>query len=97
MAAKFIKHNDNLWHMQHDILYKPAYTLLEVKLETGEKIEAESGAMVYMSPGIEITTKAKGGVLGALTRYWAVSLFSRIPFPQSQKVWLVLLPRIRVT
>lgn len=58
----------NLHHMQHEILYKPAYTLLEVKLEQGERIEAESGAMVYMSPGIEIATKAKGGVLGALTR-----------------------------
>ena len=54
--------------MKHEILYKPAYTLLEVKLEAGERIEAESGAMVYMSPGIEIATKAKGGVLGALTR-----------------------------
>ena len=54
--------------MQFEILYKPAYTLLEVKLEAGERIEAESGAMVYMSPGIEITTKTKGGVLGALTR-----------------------------
>jgi len=37
--------------MEHEILYKPAYTLLEVKLEAGELIEAESGAMVYMSPG----------------------------------------------
>jgi len=54
--------------MQHEIMYKPAYTLLEVKLEAGERIEAESGAMVYMSPGIEIATKAKGGVFGALTR-----------------------------
>jgi uncharacterized protein (TIGR00266 family) len=54
--------------MQHDIMYKPAYTLLEIKLESGERVEAESGAMVYMSPGIEIATKAKGGVLGALTR-----------------------------
>jgi uncharacterized protein (TIGR00266 family) len=54
--------------MQHEIMYKPAHTLLEVKLEAGESIEAESGAMVYMSPGMEITTKAKGGMFGALTR-----------------------------
>ncbi len=54
--------------MQYEILYKPAYTLLEVKMEAGERIEAESGAMVYMSPGIDIVTKTKGGVLGALTR-----------------------------
>ncbi len=60
--------SENLSIMEHEILYKPAYTLLEVKLEAGERIEAESGAMVYMSPGIEIATKAKGGVLGTLTR-----------------------------
>lgn len=54
--------------MQHEIMYRPAFTLLEVRLEAGERIEAEAGAMVYMSPGIEITTKAKGGVFGALTR-----------------------------
>ncbi len=54
--------------MQHEIMYKPAYTLLEIRLEAGERIEAEAGAMVYMSPGIGISTKAKGGVFGALTR-----------------------------
>lgn len=54
--------------MQYEIMYKPAFTLLEARLEAGERIEAEAGAMVYMSPGIEIVTKAKGGVFGALTR-----------------------------
>lgn len=54
--------------MQHEVRYNPAYSLLEVELETGESIEAEAGAMVYMSPGIEIKTKAKGGVFGALKR-----------------------------
>lgn len=54
--------------MQYEIMYKPAFTLLEARLEAGERIEAEAGAMVYMSPGIEIVTKTKGGVFGALTR-----------------------------
>ncbi len=54
--------------MQYEIMYKPAFTLLEARLEAGERIEAEAGAMVYMSPGIEIVTKTKGGVLGAITR-----------------------------
>lgn len=54
--------------MQYEIMYKPSFTLLEAKMEPGERIEAEAGAMVYMSPGIEIVTKAKGGVLGAFTR-----------------------------
>lgn len=54
--------------MQYEIMYKPAFTLLEAKLEAGERIEAEAGAMVYMSPGIEIVTKTKGGVFGAITR-----------------------------
>ncbi len=54
--------------MQHEILYKPSYSLLRVSLEQGEEVCAESGAMVSMSSGIEIKTAAKGGVFGALKR-----------------------------
>jgi len=52
------------------------YDKLPVIYVSGERIEAESGAMVYMSPGIEIATKAKGGVFGALTRGLLESFFT---------------------
>jgi uncharacterized protein (TIGR00266 family) len=54
--------------MQHEILYKPSYSLLKIKLLGGESISAEAGAMVSMSDTIEMETKAKGGVFGALKR-----------------------------
>jgi len=47
--------------MEYDIEYKPSFSLLKVKLNAGEKITAEGGAMVYMSPGIEIKTHTRGG------------------------------------
>ena len=54
--------------MEHEILYKPSYSLLKITLERGENISAEAGAMVSMSSGIEMQTSAKGGLFGALKR-----------------------------
>lgn len=54
--------------MQHEILYRPSYSLLKVDLERGESVCAEAGAMVSMSGGVEIKTAAKGGIFGALKR-----------------------------
>jgi uncharacterized protein (TIGR00266 family) len=53
-----------LWRckkLEYNIEYKPSFSLLKVKLNAGEKITAEGGAMVYMSPGIEIETHTRGG------------------------------------
>ena len=54
--------------MEHEILYRPSYSLLRVSLLQGESIAAEAGAMVSMSAGIEMETAARGGVFGALKR-----------------------------
>lgn len=54
--------------MEHEILYKPSYSLLKVKLNKGEEVSAEAGAMVSMSGSIEMETNAKGGVFSALKR-----------------------------
>lgn len=54
--------------MNIEILYKPAYAIAKVNLESGESIRAESGAMMSMSSNIQIqTTKAQqGGILKSL-------------------------------
>ena len=52
--------------MEHEVLYRPSYSLLRVSLQQGEAVAAEAGAMVSMSSGIEMETKARGGVFGAL-------------------------------
>jgi uncharacterized protein (TIGR00266 family) len=52
--------------MQWQILYQPSYSLAVITLEQGEKIMAESGAMVSMSPTIKLDAQlAGGGVFGA--------------------------------
>jgi len=45
--------------MEYQIKYSPAYALLEVSLDPKEVIVAESGAMVYMSPEIEVKTRKR--------------------------------------
>ena len=54
--------------MQTEILYRPSYSLAIVKLDAGESIQAESGAMVSMSADLQMETKAKGGFLQSLGR-----------------------------
>jgi uncharacterized protein (TIGR00266 family) len=54
--------------MKYNVLYRPVYSLLEVELQQGESICAEAGAMVTMSPQIEIQTNARGGILSSLKR-----------------------------
>ncbi|MCD1294860.1 TIGR00266 family protein [Methanocella sp. CWC-04] len=54
--------------MKHDILYKPVYSLLKVYLEPEESVMAETGAMVTMSPNVEIKTAARGGLFSSLKR-----------------------------
>ena len=53
--------------MKYEIRYKPSYSMLVVDLEQGEKITAESGAMTYMDPNIEVhTRKRERSLLGTL-------------------------------
>jgi uncharacterized protein (TIGR00266 family) len=54
--------------MQYEILFSPSYSLAKINLNQGESIMAESGAMVSMSDGIAIETKAEGGILKSLGR-----------------------------
>lgn len=53
--------------MKHHISNGPVFTTLTIHLDAGEKLKAEAGAMVAMSPGIELQAKASGkGLLGTL-------------------------------
>ncbi|TXK74383.1 TIGR00266 family protein [Paenibacillus sp. N3.4] len=54
--------------MKHEILYQGAFPLLKVKLEAGENIKAEAGAMVSMSPNIELKGTVDGGLVRGLGR-----------------------------
>ncbi|MEN6302548.1 MAG: TIGR00266 family protein [Armatimonadia bacterium] len=54
--------------MQHEVLYRPSYSLLRLLMEPGEALLAEAGAMVSMTPNVQVQTQAKGGLLGGLKR-----------------------------
>lgn len=54
--------------VDYDILYRPSYSLAEVRLKQGQSITVEAGSMVFMSPNLALQTEAKGGLFGALKR-----------------------------
>jgi uncharacterized protein (TIGR00266 family) len=54
--------------MQVDIRYSPAFALAVITLPPGGAVKAEAGAMTSMSGGVEIETKAQGGLFKGLKR-----------------------------
>ena len=54
--------------MDVDILYRPSYSLGVIRLGPNEEIRVEGGAMVSMSQGVTVETKAAGGILKSLAR-----------------------------
>jgi len=54
--------------MNVEVRYGPAYALALVNLDARETIQVEGGAMVAMTPSIEMKTEAKGGLLKSLGR-----------------------------
>ena len=53
--------------MKYEIKYKPSYSMLVITLDQGETITAESGALTYMDPTIEVRTrKREKSLLGSL-------------------------------
>ena len=53
--------------MRYEITDRPSFSMVDVELSDGEAIKAEAGAMVSMSPSIEIQTET-GGLFGAAKR-----------------------------
>jgi len=54
--------------MQWEVSNRPSYSLLKVKLNEGEEIVAEPGAMVMMRGDIAVDTGMKGNLLSSLLR-----------------------------
>jgi uncharacterized protein (TIGR00266 family) len=54
--------------MKHEVLYQGAFAMLKLHLTAGESVKAESGAMVSMSPNIDVKGTADGGIMAGLGR-----------------------------
>lgn len=54
--------------MEIEIQSRPSYSYAFVRLKPGERIRAEAGALIGMSDGVSIETKAEGGIFKSITR-----------------------------
>lgn len=61
--------------MKYQITDDVAFPLVRFDLQQGEKIKAESGAMVAMSEGLELTGKMDGGFLRGIARKFSGESF----------------------
>jgi len=61
--------------MPYEILYQDAFPIIKYDLRHGEKLKAESDAMVAMSSTVDVTGGVEGGLLRGLTRMLAGEKF----------------------
>ena len=54
--------------MRTEIKYRPSYSMAVVALDPQETVRVEAGAMVSMSDGVQLETRAAGGILSSLKR-----------------------------
>lgn len=54
--------------MKYQVFYRPSFAMARVELDAGEALRAEPGAMLGMSPHVELESKMQGGLLSALGR-----------------------------
>lgn len=76
--------------VQINILYRPAHSLAQVWLHPNEQVVAESGALVGMSPNVQMQTAA-GGIMAGLKRMFGGESFFRNTFTASNGNGEVLL------
>lgn len=54
--------------MKYEILYPEAFPIIKCQLSRGERIKAESDAMISMSSTVDVNGKMEGGILQGLAR-----------------------------
>ena len=54
--------------MEYKILYPEAFPVIECQLQRGERLKAESDAMVAMSATVDVEGKMEGGILKGIMR-----------------------------
>lgn len=61
--------------MKSNIIHQGTAPMIEIELEQGESVKAESGAMVAMSPTIDLDGKLEGGLFSGIGRMLAGEKF----------------------
>ncbi len=60
--------------MEYEIKYRPSYSMLVMKMDKGESIKSEAGALTYMSPSIDVETSTRDK---SILKTIGMSLFGR--------------------
>jgi uncharacterized protein (TIGR00266 family) len=81
--------------MDISISCQPAYSLAVVRLEHGESVSAESGAMAMMSGGIKVQGRIQGGLIrGAIRKAFGDESFFMARYTaETHGAWVALAPR----
>lgn len=61
--------------MKYQILYQDAFPILQCSLKKGERVKAESDAMIAMSSAVDVTGGVEGGVLSGISRMFSGESF----------------------
>ncbi len=72
--------------MKFNIISEPSYSLAEIKLNDGESIVVEPGAMAWMDTTIKPKTEMKGGFFAGIKRKWYTIFYSH-KFPKRSILW----------
>jgi len=75
-----------------EILTRPDFALLRVRLRSGQKFFSEPSAMASMDPGIALKAALKGGVLGSMGRMFAGESMITSTYTAKQAGELMLAP-----
>jgi uncharacterized protein (TIGR00266 family) len=51
-----------------EIKYSPSFAMAIIHMEQGEQVKSEAGAMMAMSPNVDISTSTEGGITRGLKR-----------------------------
>lgn len=79
--------------MNHQILYSPSFAVARVMLDPGQSVRAESGAMVSMSPTVEVRSNIHGGIGKALGRiFGGESIFQTTFIAETHPGEVILAP-----
>ncbi len=74
--------------MEYDILYRPSYSVLRVKTQAGEEIDAEPGALMMMKGEYEVKTRGRG-LLRALAGGESFFVNTYVSKRDDSELWLV--------
>ena len=69
------KNNNGRVSMSYEILYEGAFPIVKYQLKRGERLKAESDAMIGMSSTIDVTGGTEGGIMKGLARMLAGESF----------------------